>query len=124
MSGLVTYAEWIPGEPWYGVDLDGTLAIYTTYQNGKIGSPIPLMVSRVRQWLKQGKRVKIMAARIAGGDMDEAAKIQRWCKRYIGQVLEITNAKDPDMVDLWDDRAVQLIPNTGVRIDSLVKQTP
>ena len=27
--------------------------------------------------------------------------------------LEITNAKDMDMIELWDDRCVQVIPNTG-----------
>jgi hypothetical protein len=27
--------------------------------------------------------------------------------------LEVTNAKDMDMIELWDDRAVQVIPNTG-----------
>ena len=27
--------------------------------------------------------------------------------------LEITNAKDMDMIELWDDRCVQVIANTG-----------
>ncbi len=31
--------------------------------------------------------------------------------------LEITNSKDLAMLELWDDRCVQLIPNTGRRAD-------
>lgn len=117
---VASTSNWKPGKGWHGVDLDGTLAIYTTYQGGEIGKPIPLMVSRVKQWLHNGEGVKIFTARAALNDVDDLKKIQAWCVKYIGQALEITNAKDPDMIDLWDDRAVQVIPNTGVRVDSLV----
>ena len=39
--------------------------------------------------------------------------IEAWCQEHIGQVLPITNVKDTRMVELWDDRAVQVTPNTG-----------
>jgi hypothetical protein len=31
--------------------------------------------------------------------------------------LPVTNCKDLNMVELWDDRAVQVVPNTGQRAD-------
>ena len=39
---------------WIGVDLDGTLAKYSTWNNGQIGDPIPAMVERVKKWLLLG----------------------------------------------------------------------
>ena len=72
MSRLVTDEK---GEPdmkrkgWIGVDLDGTLAVYYDWEI--IGDPIPLMVERVQQWLKEGKHVKIFTARVSHGDRRE-----------------------------------------------------
>ena len=31
--------------------------------------------------------------------------------------LEITNVKDFYMIELWDDRVVQVVPNSGQRVD-------
>lgn len=39
--------------------------------------------------------------------------IEKWCQMHIGGILPVTNVKDYAMVELWDDRAVQVIPNTG-----------
>lgn len=43
---------------WIGVDLDGTLAEYHGWDDGRIGAPIPKMVQRVKQWLAEGKEVR------------------------------------------------------------------
>lgn len=119
---------------WIGVDLDGTLAEYGGWQGpDHIGRPIPLMVERVKQWLLEGRDVRIFTARVDGGEValtmgdvngEHFKDIQRvrngielWCKEHIGQVLPITNRKDYGMTELWDDRAVQVIPNTGKRAD-------
>lgn len=110
---------------WIGVDLDGTLAHYTGWKGtDHIGEPIPPMVSRVKNWLRDGKRVKIFTARmhghgvplIGGGVADVRTPIEVWCREHLGQVLEITNVKDFAMLELWDDRAVQVIPNTGIPV--------
>lgn len=101
---------------WIGVDLDGTLAKYTSWKSdGSIGDPIPLMVNRVKKWLAEGKRVKIFTARVAieSGKEEMVKKIQSWCKEHIGQELEVTNIKDHGMIQLWDDRAVSVEKNTG-----------
>jgi len=40
-----------------------------------------------------------------------------WLKTYVGIELPIISEKDQLMDELWDDKAIQLIPNTGVRAD-------
>ncbi len=105
---------------WIGVDLDGTLAYYEGWKSElEIGSPIEPMVERVKRWLARGHRVKIFTARVwNGGDMPRdiapiVAAIQDWTEQHIGQRLEVTCVKDYEMLELWDDRAVQVEPNTG-----------
>jgi len=116
---------------WIGVDLDGTLAHYDGWKNGEIGEPIPAMVERVKQWLVEGKTVKIFTARVSitGGysleshryadaefALEQAKLIADWCEKHIGQRLEVTCIKDFAMTELWDDRAVQVVINTGMPI--------
>lgn len=106
---------------WIGVDLDGTLAEYDGWKGElHIGAPIPAMVERVKQWLAEGKEVRVFTARVYEGDgitkrdVDEVRKaIVHWCRKHIGYGLPVTNVKDYQMIELWDDRAVQIIPNTG-----------
>lgn len=103
-------------EGWIAVDLDGTLAYYVSGQWPKIGAPIMPMVERIKRWLAEGKEVRIMTARV-GPPFDEERSqrkaIRDWCFKHIGQELEVTCMKDFDMIEQWDDRAVQVIPNTG-----------
>lgn len=108
---------------WIGVDLDGTLAHYDGWKGEtSIGAPIPAMVERIRTWLSQGREVRIFTARVAGGDIPAIVKaIEGWCWEHVGAVLPVTNVKDFAMVELWDDRAVQVIPNTGMRADRRVE---
>ena len=98
---------------WVGVDLDGTLAHYDHWISEKhIGEPIPAMVDRVKRWLEKGIQVKILTARAI--DLDVVQLIQEWCYKHIGQTLEVTNKKDFGMFELWDDRAVRVVKNTGM----------
>jgi hypothetical protein len=106
---------------WIGVDLDGTLAFYDDWRGpSHIGAPVPAMLDRVKRWLDDGYDVRIFTAR-AGGPPREAAEatvlIWKWCETHIGRQLPVTAMKDYAMVELWDDRAVQVVPNTGRRAD-------
>lgn len=105
------------GGGWIGVDLDGTLAEYDVWRGIEhIGAPIPAMIERVRRWLKDGKTVKIFTARVSveGRDrMEVIHHIWNWCTRNGLPLLEVTNVKDFGMIELWDDRAVQVRINTG-----------
>lgn len=98
---------------WIGVDLDGTLAHYEGWNGGDIGKPIPAMVARVKAWLAAGISVRIVTARVSVPLVGTHAAIEAWCVEHIGVALPVTCSKDYAMIELWDDRAVQVIPNTG-----------
>lgn len=103
-----------------GVDLDGTLAFYDGWRGAThVGEPIRPMVKRVKQWLKAGVEVRIVTARASHKhDLAEViAAIDTWCLKHIGQKLAVTCEKTFGLIELWDDRAVQVIPNTGRRAD-------
>lgn len=104
---------------WIGVDLDGTLAVYKGWNGPEhIGEPIPIMIDRVKLWIQEGKNVKIFTARVSDDPYGHAeAAIKNFCEIHIGTILPITNIKDYNMIELWDDRAIQLESNTGIRSD-------
>jgi hypothetical protein len=99
---------------WIAVDLDGTLAHYDNWMGiHHIGEPIPSMVARVKNWVSQGFDVKIFTARVHNEDPEVRYYIEQWCDKHLGFVLPITNAKDFDMIELYDDRCVSVEENTG-----------
>jgi hypothetical protein len=111
-------------DAWIGVDLDGTLAHYDHWEGPLvIGPPIPSMVARVKRWHEMGLQVRIFTARVSDRDpsmqYDIGFAIASWCKEHLGFVLHATNVKDYGMVELWDDRAIQVERNTGRRMDGL-----
>ena len=115
-------------EGWIGVDLDGTLAVYDGWQGAhNIGEPIGPMVERVKAWVNQGIQVRIMTARVytdgtpaRNSDAETSRdRIAEWCIEHLGFRLPVTCTKDYGMIELWDDRCVQIIPNTGRRADGL-----
>lgn len=106
------------GHGWIGVDFDGTLSTYDKFEGECIlGQPIPLMVDRVKKWLKNGYQVRIITARIS--NVPEVTKsliiahIGAWCKEHIGEILPVVCCKDYGMIELWDDRAIQVHSNEG-----------
>lgn len=125
---------------WIGVDFDGTLVKWGTGHNTNvmaIGEPIPRMVARVKAWLADGKDVRILTARVGPATdeecmvygftnaehfaMGQRMLIEPWCEEHLGQKLIITATKDFHMVELWDDRAVQLVPNSGLSITEALR---
>ena len=99
-------------EPWVGVDLDGTLAFYNGWKGlNHIGSPVPVMEKRVREWLATGTKVKIVTARACVPE--GIPPVAQWLAKHGFPEMDITNAKDFDMIELWDDRCVQVLVNTG-----------
>lgn len=104
---------------WIGVDFDGTLAVWRGNYD-IMGPPIPLMVERVRGWLRSGYDVKIFTARVSHTDCKKRAAVETviraWCRENIGQELEVTNAKDFSCLEIWDDKAVTVIKDTGMTL--------
>jgi len=39
-----------------------------------------------------------------------------WCEKHLGLALPVTCVKDMHMIELWDDRAVQVVTNTGMPV--------
>lgn len=105
--------DWQKSPEWIGVDLDGTLAEFTEWKGMEhIGKPLSKMVDRILQWLREGKRVKILTAR--ANTPEAIPPIEKWLVEEAGlPVLEITNVKGHNMRELWDDRCRQVVPNTG-----------
>jgi hypothetical protein len=106
------------------VDLDATLADDSVismedYKPYLIGDPVPLMVDRVKEWLRQGKEVVILTARVhpthglAENALTEKA-IKEWCVKHIGKELLVTCEKSPMFCEIWDDKAVRIVKNRGI----------
>ncbi len=108
MTGYV-----VTKDGWIGVDLDGTLALYDGWQGPKhIGPPIPEMEKRVWDWITEGREVRIVTARAS--DLSQIPVVKEWLKTHGFPDLRVVNYKDYGMIQLWDDRCVQVNPNTGV----------
>ena len=100
------------GSPWIGVDLDGTLARdLGSARWDQIGSPIEPMLNRVKRWIAEGRTVKIFTARASSPR--QVMAIKEWLASCGLPDLEVTNVKDLQMIELWDDRCVQVTPNLG-----------
>jgi hypothetical protein len=111
----------VSSDGWIGVDLDGTLAFYDKWRGPThIGAAIPAMLDRVKQWVADGLEVRIFTARVSTDNLTErkliVSAIQKWCLVNGLPTLQITCVKDFGMITLWDDRAVHVIPNTGVAL--------
>lgn len=116
---------------WIGVDLDGTLVEHDekTWRGPEhFGAPIPVMVERVKAWLAAGKDVRIFTARVytdGTPDRNVAAirarnAVQAWTEEHFGQKLRVTCEKDYQMIELWDDHAVQVAANTGIALQEIL----
>jgi hypothetical protein len=110
----------VSAQGWIGVDLDGTLAHYDVWRGPEhIGAPVPAMVERVKGWRQQGIEVRVFTARVCIADHDEQFRVrllvEDWCVEHLGSRLPVTNVKDFAMVELWDDRCVRVVKNTGER---------
>lgn len=110
---------------WVGVDLDATLAEYDGWHGPlHIGKPIPKTVARVKAILATGQKVKIFTARVSEPDENvRKAVIEAigdWTEKHIGVRLEVTNVKTYDMIECYDDRIKQVVPNTGETLEELV----
>lgn len=111
---------------WIAVDLDGTLAVYDHWVAWDIIGPvIEPMKERVLKWVAEGQEVRIFTARVAyekdrcyvtGVDFHRADIvniIQNWLEANSMPRLAVTHEKDFKMIELWDDRAIQVVRNTG-----------
>ena len=132
------------GKGWYGFDLDGTLAKYDGWKGiDHIGEPVKPMVELIRRMHDEGKVVKIVTARIAPHKLEDGTVgesyitipggengatrnyahqfINDWCHFNLGFVPEIVYQKDHLMLELYDDRVKQVVPNEGWLIEDIAR---
>ena len=97
---------------WIAVDFDGTLM--SEGASWDDGVPVPKMLERVKEWLAQGREVRIFTARVCNNDSrHQRPVIEAWCMKHLGRILSVTNEKDWDLDQIWDDKAFGVIHNTG-----------
>ena len=90
---------------WIGFDFDGTLAEEITLK------PIKPIVDLLKTYLKNGTECRIVTAR--AGHPEGIQIVENWLKNQGLPELQVTNKKDYGMIVLYDDRAIQVITNTG-----------
>ncbi len=105
--------DWQNLPEWIGVDLDNTLAEFDEWRGIEhIGRPLWTMVNRVKAELAKGTVVKILTAR--ANDPASIPYIKKWLVEEAGlPELEVTNIKGHRIKEIWDDRARQVVSNTG-----------
>ena len=97
---------------WIGVDLDGTLAEYDARRGMEhIGRIVVPMLERVQAWVAAGIEVRIFTARATDRVLKQL--IKPWLREHNLPDFVVTNQKDRFLLQLWDDRAIQVEMNTG-----------
>lgn len=134
---------------WIGVDLDRTVAKYENWQGYEhIGKPIEPILNMVKTLVKQKQEVRIFTARAYPitqpvhtkfsdddlkhalsrpellGAMKACNAIIDWCELHVGKRLPITCIKDYHMDTLYDDRAIQVMPNRGLVVQYVPNLEP
>ena len=116
------------GKETWGLDFDGTVSFYEKWVPGELGEPIPEMVRKVKEALADGVQIVIFTARVYPGESYERAleatqhviQIAQWCQDVFGEVFPITCQKFPFFTKIIDDRAVQVLENSGVYLSELI----
>lgn len=108
---------------WIGFDFDGTIAhtVKGKFKPEHIGEPIPKMIFLLKQYINDGKEVKIFSARVStNGTIPSIYNallsrfyMNKWCIKHIGRKIDIVCQKDFLMVKLYDDLAIRVIKDTG-----------
>jgi hydroxymethylpyrimidine pyrophosphatase-like HAD family hydrolase len=97
------------------VDLDGTLAEYHGWKGvTHIGKAVPSIVSALKQAQELGAEIWIFTARVSDDESSQASfYINDWLKQHGIEVAGITATKHKFFTEFWDDRAIQVVRNTG-----------
>ncbi len=105
-------------EAWVGYDLDKTLFTHDKWEGPlHFGEPIEPMIEHLKATIASGKKAKIFTARVSYEDqrINDAVRkaIQALVAKHVGSIIEVTCIKDVGMREFYDDRARQVIENTG-----------
>lgn len=128
---------------WIGVDFDGVLVEWDPKYLPDCGPPIVHGITLVRRLKAEGHEIRIFTARIQPSPdeqawWDEANRlgfktvedwvkyqhqlVENFCIKHFGAPFKITACKDWRMITCYDDRCVQMVPNTGESLDERYKR--
>lgn len=123
------------GKGYHAFDLDGTLAKYDGWKGWQhIGEPVKRMVDLAKKFHANGEEVRIITARLSPASVppgtkpgegtleDDRRVITEWCKKHLGFVPSMSCEKDALMIDMYDDRCKQVIPNEGILIEDILRE--
>lgn len=106
--------------PYILIDLDGTLAEYTTWKGIEhIGEPVQSELEFVKGMIAADVRVKIFTARVNNDSAEDNRKaimaIRNWLEANdLPRNMEITNMKDWQCIGIRDNIAFPVVTNTGM----------
>lgn len=119
-------------EGWVGFDFDRTLAVYHHHMYPALGDPIPGIVDLAKRILGHGYEIRLVTARVCDvllyryeqgdrspeviRDQEQRKSLGEWLFSVFGMVITVTNRKDFKMICLYDDRAKEVVPNTGALV--------
>jgi hypothetical protein len=96
------------------VDLDGTLAKKEhPFNPYSVGEPVQPVLQHLLNEKAKGRSISILTARASSNDPGLRRAVRTWLDRHGLEGVHITSQKTPDMVEIIDDRARQVIPDTG-----------
>ena len=99
------------------VDLDGTLAHYDSWKGiDHIGPVVPEVANAMELAQREGADIWIFTSRVSDpADAEQAGKVvHNWLVKNNFQFEGITAVKHKFFTEFWDDRAVQVIRNSGM----------
>ena len=114
------------------IEFDGVLATYpTTFDklDSTLGDPIPITVTRIKEWLAQSIPVSIFTNRIdptrtPRPDFRDIAiahtLITQWIVKHIGQELPLTYHVNDSVTEFFCSRAIQTYVNLGVHFSAVM----
>jgi hypothetical protein len=114
---------------WWGFDVDKTTFVDHGGKGGAIGEPIKGMIRRIKHFLRTGRKVCIVTARVHPSEPDreeQVLTVSRALDAVLGpemaSKIDIRCDKDRHMIDLYDDRAKQVIPNKGILVQNELRR--
>ncbi len=97
---------------WIAVGLEGTLSRAEGHPEFVLGEPIQPMISRVHSWLRAGVEVRVLTE--LADDFMGGIQVRYWLDSHGLGDVGITSTLDKDMQQLWDNRAIRTLRNTGI----------
>lgn len=107
------------GQGTLAVDLDNTLAEQQVPFNPySVGPPVLDILHKVRAEIAKGRHVICFTARAGSNDPGMWRTVRKWLDEQGLYGMRITNVKTPDISEIWDDRARQVLNGEVVKAAS------